>query len=272
MSQTTLERAPRRHLYEAGEVSAARLLEVDPDLGRFLTPPQYRAASALVVPVRTVSSNDADVSALVKDAQAFGVLVVDGMLVYHVQIADRRTLRLLGPGDMFWVGGERSTTVLAESRCCGTATTKLALLGDSILIAARRFPRLLVGLMTRVAEQSEREAAHLAINQLPRVEQRLLAIMWLLAEKWGYVTRAGTVVPLALTHETLGALIGARRPTVTLALAVLSERGELLKQERGWLITPQAPAAEALSTEADETALTRAGTNGSHRRVASVSM
>ncbi|MGN6871536.1 MAG: helix-turn-helix domain-containing protein [Solirubrobacteraceae bacterium] len=95
--------------------------------------------------------------------------------------------------------------------------------------------------MARAAEQSERAAAHLAIAELPQVDQRLMAMMWLLAEDWGYVTPAGTVLPLALTHETLGGLIGARRPTVTLALRDLSARGELIRRRTGWLIIGLAP-------------------------------
>jgi CRP-like cAMP-binding protein len=126
------------------------------------------------------------------------------------------------------------------------------LLGSHILIAARRFPQIVRGLLARLAEQSEQEAAHLAISQLPRVPQRLMAIMWLLAEKWGYVTPGGTVLPLALTHETLGGLIGARRPTVTLGLRELSERGRLVKQDKGWLIIESSGGAIASMRQLDE--------------------
>ena len=34
-------------------------------------------------------------------------------------------------------------------------------------------------------------------------------MMWLLAESWGQVTSAGTTLPLTLTHDTLGGLVGA---------------------------------------------------------------
>jgi hypothetical protein len=73
------------------------------------------------------------------------------------------------------------------------------------------------------------------------VDQRLLAILWLLAESWGHVTPAGTRLPLTLTHDALGGLIGARRPTVTLALGDLTERGAIVRQDRGWLLL-EAPA------------------------------
>jgi hypothetical protein len=74
------------------------------------------------------------------------------------------------------------------------------------------------------------------ICQLPRVDERLLALMWLLAESWGQVTPAGTLLPIALTHAALGGLIGARRPTVTLALGNLTAAGVIRRQPRGWLL------------------------------------
>jgi hypothetical protein len=44
------------------------------------------------------------------------------------------------------------------------------------------------------------------------------------------------VLPLSLTHELLGALVGARRPTVTLALRALTDRGAVVHQDKGWLL------------------------------------
>ena len=44
-----------------------------------------------------------------------------------------------------------------------------------------------------------------------------------------------------------GGLVGARRPTVTLALGKLAERGSLMRHEDEWLITE--PPAAPVSTE-----------------------
>ena len=57
-----------------------------------------------------------------------------------------------------------------------------------------------------------------------------------LAERWGEVTPDGTMIPLALTHVTLGGMIGARRSTVTVAVSLLAKQGHLLKHDRGWLL------------------------------------
>jgi hypothetical protein len=91
------------------------------------------------------------------------------------------------------------------------------------------------------AERNERLATQVAICQLPRVEDRLLAIMWLLAESWGTVTSHGTRLPLALTHDALGGLVGASRPTVTLALRELAERGAMVRQSDGLLLLEGPP-------------------------------
>ena len=103
-----------------------------------------------------------------------------------------------------------------------------------------------------MAEQSDRLATQLAICQLPRVDQRLLAMMWLLAESWGQVTSAGTTLPLTLTHDTLGGLVGARRPTVTLALGELTDRGAIVRQDRGWLLLEPPPESSGTTKKLEE--------------------
>jgi hypothetical protein len=136
--------------------------------------------------------------------------------------------------------------MLADAGYRVTSLSRLAVLEDHMLLAIRRFPQLSVGLHMRMADQHERLAAQLVICQLPRVEDRVLAMMWLLAESWGRVTSSGTALPISLTHDALGELIGAKRPTVTLALRELSERGALVRTDQGWLLLEPLDEAEAI--------------------------
>jgi hypothetical protein len=145
-------------------------------------------------------------------------------------------MRLIGPGDVLSLDQPATSSVVQPIGRQVVADTRLALLGHDFLLAARRWPGLVAALHVRAAEQAERVAAHVAICQLPRVGDRLLAMMWLLAESWGRVTPAGVVLPVALTHEALGELIGARRPTVSLALGELIDRGAVVRQQTGWLL------------------------------------
>jgi hypothetical protein len=218
-----------------------RLFDVDPDIGRFLTDQDRAAARQLSVSAVEVKKGPFDASGLLREHPGFGALLLDGMIMHRLYSGDQVTVRLLGPGDYVFVAGVPRSMLLGESTCSTPGPVRLAILGDEVLAAVRRWPQLAAGIYVRVGEQTERLAAQLAISQLPRVDQRILSLLWLLAESWGRVGPAGTVLPMSLTHETLGALIGARRPTVTLAIGDLSERGAIVRQDRGWLLLQLPP-------------------------------
>jgi CRP-like cAMP-binding protein len=216
--------------------ATVRLLEVEPDLGSSLSAEERDLAARVAVPVRTVPSGDVDVDALLEEAGAFAAIVLDGMLLRRVLIGEQSALRLIGPGDVIGLRGSAASSLLVQDGHRATARTQLALLDDHAMLMIERFPPLVIGLHRKMADQQERLATQLVICQLPRVEDRVLAMMWLLAESWGRVTTSGTILPLAMTHDALGELIGAKRPTVTLALRELGQRGALVRQDRGWLL------------------------------------
>lgn len=220
----------------ANHGSRISLLEAEPDLAGFMTAEEQAAARKVSVPVMAMPRGPLDLDSVLQSANAFGALVLDGMLFSHHGIGDHTALRLLGPGDLLARPGTWRSTILPATALSAAAPTTVALLGTELLLAAHRWPRIVAALYVRISEQSDRVAAQLAICQLPRVDQRLLGVLWLLAESWGRVTPAGTRLPLTLTHDALGALIGARRPTVTLALGELTERGAIVRQDRGWLL------------------------------------
>ena len=88
------------------------------------------------------------------------------------------------------------------------------------------------------AERAERLATTQAISQLTRVDRRVLALLWHVAERWGRVTPDGVVVPLTLSHRMLGQLVGAHRPTVSTAVRLLARTGELSRRPDGsWLLS-----------------------------------
>jgi CRP/FNR family cyclic AMP-dependent transcriptional regulator len=217
-----------------------RLLTVEPDLGRFLTPDERDATGGLLVPVRRIETGELDVGALLRNARAFGAIILEGMLLHRVQVGEQTALRLLGPGDLLSRSGV-APSMLVDSRFTVAAPARVALLGDEILVAARRWPLLYAGLHIRMSEQGERLGTQLAICQMPRVDQRLLALLWLLAESWGHVTPLGVRLPLTLTHDALGGLVGARRSTVTLALGELTKRAAIIRQDDGWLLIERPP-------------------------------
>jgi hypothetical protein len=213
-----------------------RLLEVEPDLGSALEPEELRLAAQLALPLITVPPGDLTKEMFWAWDRAFGAILLNGMLRHRITIGEQAVLTLLGPGDIVMGGAKPGPAMVADGGYRAAAVTELAVLEDHMLLGIRRFPQLAVALHRRMAAQHERLAAQLAICQLPRVEDRVLAVMWLLAESWGRVTLSGTMLPVSLTHDLLGELVGAKRPTVTLAVRDLRERGALMRTDQGWLL------------------------------------
>jgi DNA-binding transcriptional ArsR family regulator len=53
------------------------------------------------------------------------------------------------------------------------------------------------------------------------------------AERWGIETIRGIKIPIRLSHRSLAALIGARRPSITTAIGNLTEQGLIERSEDG---------------------------------------
>lgn len=234
-------------------VSSIRLFEAEPDLARYLSPEDRTQASQIRLPAIELPPGHVSVRAELRQRGAFGALVLQGMMLQTIRIGQHSGLRLLGPGDIVSFADTAPSMLVLDEACRATVSTRLALLGREMLVAGRHWPWLIAGLHTRMAEQIDRLTTQLIVCQLPRVDDRLLAMLWLLAESWGQVTASGTVVPIELTHSALGGLIGARRPTVTLALSELTERGAIMRQADGWLLlekpnTPDEASGDAIGS------------------------
>jgi CRP/FNR family cyclic AMP-dependent transcriptional regulator len=215
------------------------LLDVDPDLAAHVEPDQRARAQAIVsTPVVEVPAGPWDRSALAGQGErAFGAIVLQGLITRHLDVGGHPGLEFYGPSDLLGTWDLEAATLPAEESWTATVTTHLALLDDEFLAAVRRWPRLLTGLFQRTREQHDRLALQLVIAEQPRVDQRLLSLFWHLSERFGHVNSDGIILSLSLTHEALGRMIGARRPTVTLALKTLADRGAIVRRaDRSWLV------------------------------------
>ncbi len=226
------------------------LLAADPELERLLRPEDRLLAEQVTLPVHEIAIGAVSLAALLRGPGAFAALVLDGILLQTVRLGDHTGLRLIGPGDLLALREAVPTALIAGASLRATVPTTLAVFGDEFLFAARHIPKLMAGFHDRSSDQSDRMLTQMLICQLPRVDDRLLAILWLVAETWGRVTPSGTIVPVRLTHGVLGGLIGARRSTVTLALKQLTERGAILRQAEGWLLLEPPRGASGIAVEA----------------------
>ena len=180
-----------------------------------------------------------------------GALVVEGMLAHNVALDGRASTELLGPGDVFTPWRPRNGESVGAVEWFAHQPTTLAVLNRSFLTAGRRWPALLAVSHARYAQRVDRMAQRAAALQLARVEDRLMAILWQLTDRFGRVSPDGIVLRLPLTHRILGQMVGAQRPTVSLALQVLAEEGRLRRRADGSLLlsasSGRSPSAESRS-------------------------
>ena len=107
--------------------------------------------------------------------------------------------------------------------------------GHTVSIA--RYPEIMLALMERIEARARRLAVTQAISQMTGVDHRLETLFWHLADSWGKVRHDGVLIPLDLSHQLLGKLIGARRPTVSTALALLAHEQRVTRCRDGsWLL------------------------------------
>jgi CRP/FNR family transcriptional regulator, cyclic AMP receptor protein len=232
---------------------SVQLLNVDPELVRELDPRRAREAAqrlyARVIDIPCGRWNPS--TGLVEPTTPIGLLILEGVLVREATVGDHPSAELLGPGDLLraWDDPETEELLPRAIEWSALTATRVAVIDHAFAVRAAQWPEVFAGLVDRAARRAERLVVMQAIAHLTRVDDRLLALLWCLAERWGRVVPGGVLVSLRLSHRTLAGMIGARRPSVTTALGQLMARGELERRTDGeWLLRGDAPQAHDSST------------------------
>lgn len=227
------------------------LLDVDPDLG-VLVPPERRDAAHNELRVEVLHLPEGPWKASSgANPQHVGLLLLDGVIAREVVVSDTVSTELLGPGDVLrpWSISHAPTLLQMTIRWNALTEGRVAVLDRRFAARLGQWPEVNAALIDRVNDRAQRLATTQAISQLNRVDRRLLSLFWHLAERWGRMTSGGVAIPLTLSHRMLGQLVGARRPTVSTAIADLAEREELVRRDDGtWVLTGEPvgiPTAEA---------------------------
>lgn len=224
----------------------ARLVDVEPDLFAALDARELRLAhQRVLVRVALAAPGPWEPPAEPRGASSCaGLLILAGFVSRDVSLARMGACELLGPGDVLrpWEHDTAPAALLARCRWEVLDPLRIAVLDEHFARTVAAWPSVLIALSERTFRRSRGLTFRLALTRVPRVETRLLLMLWHLAERWGRVGSDGVVLPLRLTHALLGELIGAHRPTVTLAVKALTAEGCLARLPRkGWLLKGAPP-------------------------------
>lgn len=223
--------APQLWSRAAGRV---HVLEVDPELGRGIPADEFaRAREELVAPT------------LVKGRGAWdpppmhglsGFLILNGVLARDVLRERSESTELLGRGDVLKPLPSPREDIVLRSHVLEPLT--LAVLDEQTTERLADWPEVTAALLERALRRSLRTPIHQALLQVSPIEQRLLALFWFLAERWGLATPDGVALSLHLPHPILGRLMGCPRDAVDTAVARVERAGLLRRRgDAMWVLS-----------------------------------
>ena len=195
-----------------------------------------------------------------------GLLILDGLVAFETRTGDRAAAELLGAGDLLQAP-ILPTDELLERSCTWRALrpTRFALLDEDFVDRVRPFPQVVRALVSRACRRTAELDVLRAITSQPRLEVRLVLLLWHLAARWGRVEPSSVRLCLPLTHRLLGQMVAAERPSISHALKRLAQAGLIsgstddlhlhgsLEEQLEALLERHAPLAEH-STSRDQRA------------------
>jgi CRP/FNR family transcriptional regulator, cyclic AMP receptor protein len=222
------------------------VIREDADLAERLAPERRRQAEELSVarvlrrePGTWDARHDASIA-----RDGLGLLVVDGLLVRRVGFGGRYGAELLGPGDVLrpWEHDGEEAVLPFESTWRILRPLRLAVLDLPWATRMGPFPEIYSELLSRSQRRSRRLASMLVITQQRRLEDTLWMFFWEVANRYGRVRPDGVHVGLRLTHELIGYLVGAQRPSVSTALGRMQAAGRIRRDRGAWILLGEPPS------------------------------
>ncbi len=165
-----------------------------------------------------------------------GLLVLTGTLVGYARVVDRVVAELLGRSDLVQPEGDEDEPEFVGCDLSWRALepVRFAILDRTFADRVRPWPQITQVLLARAERRVHHLAVQRAIAAQPRLDVRLLLLLWHLAARWGKVEPGAIRLALPLTHVLLGRLVGAERPSVSHALKRLADAELISGGDDGW--------------------------------------
>jgi CRP/FNR family transcriptional regulator, cyclic AMP receptor protein len=226
--------------------SLCHVLVSDPDLGsgldeRRLDRAEHECLAAeVIVDVGVWNPEDGEGEAA---RGGIGLLILAGLLVRRVGAEGRYGAELLGPGDLLrpWEHDGEDATLPSETGFRVIERLRLAVLDPKATARMAPYPEVIGALVGRAMQRTRHLAINMAIAHHPRIDRRLILLLWHLADRWGHVTPEGIRIPMRLTHTLLADLVASSRPSVTTALALLEHEGHIGRDENTIVLHGEPP-------------------------------
>jgi hypothetical protein len=162
----------------------------DPDLGSGLDGEQLSSARGrLVLPGIELAAGGRTIERL-RAAEGLrgylhGFLVLSGALTINALMSGRRCTRVVGVRELVLLDGVEIDSIPVSWDWTVIASARLGLFDERLLTIGRQWPAVMGEILKRAALQTRHAFLQQTISQLPRVEERLLALFWSIADRQG---------------------------------------------------------------------------------------
>jgi len=226
--------------------SVLQVIAVDPDLatglpaGELARARREALAAELLVPRGTWNPGDW----FAGHTGMIGLLIVDGLLLREVGVGRRAAAELLGPGDLLRPldADNPGGSLKVRSSWSALVPTQLVILDRDFAATVGGWPEIIAGLVCRALTRARFSALVLALGTLRQLDDRVLGLLWALADRWGRVRPQGLLVPFALGPGVIAGLLSVSREAVSRTVRDLVAEERLERAAGGcWLLKGQAP-------------------------------
>jgi hypothetical protein len=216
------------------QIRRTPLTAIDEELCREI-PQRDRAAAEQQLVVRTAELplGPWDPPAEPPTNASAGLLVASGLLIRAVNVDGSRAMELLGKGDLVRPWQEDAASFTTSSWRV-IEPCRVAILDDVLMTSLGQWPKVTSALLARALKRSRWLVAQSAVAAIVGVDEKILMLLWHIAERWGSaVPEVGVVIDLPLTHDLLAEMIGVGRTYATFGVGELIETGRISRREDG---------------------------------------
>jgi DNA-binding transcriptional ArsR family regulator len=226
--------------------AAVRVLDAVPELAEEITDERLEGARrhALAATIELSPGRWHASASELEDTGGYGLMIVDGLMTRDIVLGQTTASELVGAGDLVRPNDHEGAVSPVQFDVAWNVLepTRLAILDRRFAIVTARWPEVAAAIVRAAVRRSHALTYQIAVGHMTRVDSRLLVLFWHLADRWGKVTPEGIVIPIKLTHQVLGRIVGAQRPSVTTALKTLADRGALERAADGnWMLHGEPP-------------------------------
>jgi CRP/FNR family transcriptional regulator, cyclic AMP receptor protein len=226
--------------------AAVRVLDAVPELAEEISDDRLEGARrhAIAATIELVPGRWQASASDLGEAGGYGLMIVDGLMTRDIVLGQTTASELVGSGDLLRPNDHEGAVSPVQFDVAWNVLepTRLAVLDRRFAIVTARWPEVATAITRAAVRRAHALTYQIAVGHMTRVDSRLLVLFWYLADRWGRMTPEGVVIPIKLTHQVLGRIVGAQRPSVTTALSTLSERGALNRADDGtWVLHGEPP-------------------------------